>query len=185
MSEQPQQEQSSPPLSPSPIRMGSPSSSIQTAQSSPATPPLHLPLHLESNTIALAHLTSNPIIYPSQSAMRSPPRSPSGVLPKSPALELNAFPNTEDSSRKPKLVASQSDASSAQKLVASQSDASTKLPCPNKLAQEKPLPPRIIQISPNDFNAFREVLEQYKMRNLLVVSESKLTTREDIIAHFK
>jgi hypothetical protein len=160
MSEQPQQEQSSPPLLPSPIRTASPSSFIQMAQSSLAT--LTPPLQVETtSTSASAPTTSNPIIYPSQSAMRSPPRSPSGVLTKSPALELTAFPSTEDSSRKPKL------------------------PCPNKLAQEKPLPPRIIQISPQDFNSFREVLEQYKMRNLLVVSESKLTTREDIIAHFK
>ena len=154
MSELSQQEQSSNRLSLSPIRVASPSSSTQTAASTHVT--------LATPTTVSAPTTSNPIIYPSQSVTRSPPRSPLGEQSKSPVAAPSESPPTEDSSRKPKP-----------------------LPCPNKLAQEKPLPPRIIQISPADFNSFREVLEEYKLRNLLLVSESKLTTREDIIAHFK
>jgi hypothetical protein len=139
----------------SPIREAFPSSSTQTVLSSPATHP-----QMES-TIASAPSTSNRIIYPLRSPRSSPPRSPSGEQSKSPAPAPSVSPPTEDSSRR------------------------AKLPCPNKLAQEKPLPSRIIQISPQDFNSFREVLEEYKLRNLLLVSESKLTTREDIVAHFK
>lgn len=152
---QPATEPSSRPALPSPIRVASPFSSTQTAASTHATQ--------ETITTISAPTTSNQIIYPlrSPTSPRSTPRSPRGEQSNALAPAQSESPLTEDSSRKPKL------------------------PCPNKLAQEKPLPPRIIQISPQDFNSFREVLEEYKLRNLLLVSESKLTTREDIIAHFK
>ena len=35
-----------------------------------------------------------------------------------------------------------------------------------------------------DFAAFREVLEEYKFRNLLAIAESKLTSRADVLRHF-
>jgi len=161
MSEHPQQQEPNfrqPSLSP--ILAVSPSSSTQTAPSSPATLTPLLQVETASTT-ASAPSTSNRILYPLRSPRSSPPRSPSGELSKSPVPAPSVLLPTEDSSRRPKL------------------------PCPNKLAQEKPLPSRIIEISPQDFNSFREVLEEYKLRNLLLVSESKLTTREDIIAHFK
>ncbi len=146
------------PHSLSPTREVSPCSSTQTAASIPAT----LSQQGEQSITASAPTTSNPILYPSlQPTTRSPPQSPLGAPPRSPVPEPSASLSTESSSKR------------------------AKLPCPNKLAQQPPLPPRIIQISPHDFNAFREVLEEYKLRNLLLVSESKLTTREDIIAHFK
>ncbi len=34
-----------------------------------------------------------------------------------------------------------------------------------------------------DFAAFREVLEDYKFRNLLAVADSKLTSKEDILRY--
>jgi hypothetical protein len=53
-----------------------------------------------------------------------------------------------------------------------------------RLALEKPLPPRIIKMKSEDFVAFREVLDEYKFRNLLAVADSKLTTKEDIARYF-
>jgi hypothetical protein len=53
-----------------------------------------------------------------------------------------------------------------------------------RLALEKAMPQRIIQMKSEDFAAFQEMLDEYKFRNLLVAADSKLTSREDVLRYF-
>jgi hypothetical protein len=71
----------------------------------------------------------------------------------------------------------------SKQLAEAAAQAQTTTPSAERLALEKAMPPRIITMKNEDFAAFREVLEDYKFRNLLAVADSKLTSKEDILRY--
>jgi hypothetical protein len=118
--------------------------------------------------------TSEHTIRP-QASSSLPQTSTIGLTPESPVGEQSSH-----------LVSAQSGSQPTEPLCANlrpQPQALSKQ-LAERLALEKAMPARIIAMKNEDFAAFREVLEEYKFRNLLAIAESKLTSRVDVLRNF-